>query len=277
MRILFVILCFGVVIQLTAQKMAITLDDAPFGYSAGMSDEVKIERFENLLSVLKKYNVKATFMVTSSNMNEKTKAILKRALEEGHQLGNHTHRHMSLSHVSAKAYMTDVDSCIQLTTSYLNSNYFRYSYLRRGNTSAKRDSVYRFLADRGLRVAPVTIDNNEWEYNRDYSVAKRDGKPEVMTKQLNDYLKHMKEITDEYRQKAIDLIGEDIPHVLLIHVNPINCDHLDKLLSQYVNDGWKFVSLDEAMTHSFYQLTDDYIGQYGASQIDRIRQAPSDK
>lgn len=277
MKVIVAFLSWVLVIQLSAQRMAITLDDAPFGFSSGMSDEVKIERFGNLLGILKKYDVQATFFVTSGNMNERTNTILERALAEGHQLGNHTHRHLSLSHVSAKRYMTDVDSCRQEISSYVNSNYFRYSYLRRGETREKRDSVYQFLEDRGLRIAPVTIDNNEWIYNRDYSVALRNGNSSEMKAQLDAYLKHMKEITTEYRQKAIDMTGDEIPHILLIHVNPINCDHLDKLLAQYVAEGWKFISLDEAMSHPFYQLEDDYMGQYGASQIDRLRLTSADK
>jgi hypothetical protein len=44
--------------------------------------------------------------------------------------------------------------------------YFRYPFLRQGNTIEKRDAVLSWMASRGIVVAPVTIDNNDYEYNQ---------------------------------------------------------------------------------------------------------------
>lgn len=45
-----------------------------------------------ILDVLKKYEIKATFFIIGNTV-EKNKAVLKRMVEEGHNIGNHTYTH----------------------------------------------------------------------------------------------------------------------------------------------------------------------------------------
>ncbi|MEQ9403241.1 MAG: polysaccharide deacetylase family protein [Cyclobacteriaceae bacterium] len=257
--------------MLSAQQIAITFDDAPFGYSAGMSDTEKIEAFDKILHTLKKHKVKATFMVTSGNMNESTKTILDCALKAGHQLGNHTHRHKDLNRTSAAEYIADIDSCQELAGKWMNTSYFRYAMLHRGNTAAKRDSVYAYLKSNGYVVAPVTIDNNEWVYNKGYSLARRINDHKKMEQLGKEYLYHMKEVTSRYQKLSLQLTDREIPQILLLHVNPINSEFLGELLDWYKRDGWEFITMDEALKDEFYSIEDDYVGPYGFSQLDRIK------
>ena len=48
-----------------------------------------------ILDILKQYDVKATFMLVGKNVesNEESKKLVKRILEEGHEIGNHTYSH----------------------------------------------------------------------------------------------------------------------------------------------------------------------------------------
>lgn len=275
MRILTALAFLLYTYLLPAQQIAITLDDAPFGYSAGLSDARKIEAFEEILDALKKYKVKATFMVTSGNISDSTKVLLKKALEAGHQLGNHTHRHFDLNEVSANTYIADIDSCKQLANEWINSDYFRFAKLHRGDTRPKRDSVAAYLQAQGLKIAPVTIDNNEWVYNRGYSLALKIGNTEVMERIAKEYIYHMKEVTSRYQKLSLQLTEREIPQILLLHANPINAKHLVDLLHYYKKEGWEFITLDEAMRDTFYLLEDDYVGPYGFSQLDRIKRSTS--
>lgn len=259
--------------SLFAQKIAITLDDLPFGYSGGFTDNQKIEAFDKILHTLKKHKVQATLFVTSGNMNEATKVILDKAVAAGHQLGNHTNNHYDLNRVSAEAYISDIDSCQQLTKKWINSNYFRYAMLHRGNTKTKRDSVYAYLKENGFLIAPVTIDNNEWVYNRGYSLAMKIGDRKNMDQIAKEYLYHMKEVTARYQKLSLQLAKREIPQILLLHSNPINADYLGKLLDWYKKEGWDFITLDEALKDEFYSIKDDYVGPYGFSQLDRIKRS----
>lgn len=250
------------------QKMAITIDDAPFGASGSMTETEKVEAFKELLATLDRFEVKATFFVTTSNLSDTTESILSMALEAGHQIGNHTHNHLNLNNVSAEEYCVDIKVCADRAAKWINSKYFRYSYLRRGNTREKRDRVFRFLKENDLVIAPVTIDNAEWEFNRDYFSAKNRNQKLTVA---DAYLRHMSEMTEKYRSMGVDLMGREVSHILLIHVNPINCEYLDELLSMYKEGGWQFIPLDEAMKDPIYQTKDDWIGEQGISVLDRIR------
>ncbi len=273
MRQILFILLVSTSSSLLAQKIAITLDDLPFGYSGGFTDDQKIEAFDKILHTLKKHKVRATLFVTSGNMNEVTKVILDKAVAEGHQLGNHTNNHYDLNKVSAEKYIADIDSCQQLAEKWINSNYFRYAMLHRGNTKTKRDSVYSYLEEKGFLIAPVTIDNNEWVYNRGYSLAMKIGDQKNMDQIAKEYLYHMKEVTARYQKLSLQLTDREIPQILLLHSNPINADYLGKLLDWYKKEGWEFATLDEVMNDEFYNIEDNYIGPYGFSQLDRIKRS----
>ncbi|KIA98073.1 polysaccharide deacetylase [Flavobacterium sp. KMS] len=66
--------------SLTRKKIALTFDDGP--------SETTLE----ILDVLKKYDVKATFFCIGKNI-EKHPEIIERILSEGHLVGNHSYSH----------------------------------------------------------------------------------------------------------------------------------------------------------------------------------------
>lgn len=65
--------------------LALTFDDGP--------DE---DFTPQILDILKKYNVKATFYVVGEKV-QYNKKIVKRQFEEGHEIGNHTYTHINVS------------------------------------------------------------------------------------------------------------------------------------------------------------------------------------
>jgi peptidoglycan/xylan/chitin deacetylase (PgdA/CDA1 family) len=64
----------------TDKRIALTFDDGPS------------ENTNSVLDILKKYNIKATFFLIGSKV-EANQEVLKRLVEEGHQVGNHTYHH----------------------------------------------------------------------------------------------------------------------------------------------------------------------------------------
>lgn len=61
-----------------------------------------------LLQMLKDYNVKATFFFTGTNA-ERYPELVKQTVEEGHQIGNHTHRHLPPLFISKSVFQQEVD------------------------------------------------------------------------------------------------------------------------------------------------------------------------
>ena len=72
----------------------LTFDDGPSGYT------------NELLDILKKYNVKATFFITSNGSDK----VIKRAYQEGHSIGIHTYSHKyNEIYKSEDAFFKDID------------------------------------------------------------------------------------------------------------------------------------------------------------------------
>lgn len=65
----------------------LTFDDGPF---VGDTDIV--------LDVLKEYDTKATFFLRTDNMNEETRYLVDRMIDEGHMIGGHTSTHRNLQY-----------------------------------------------------------------------------------------------------------------------------------------------------------------------------------
>lgn len=83
---------------------------------------------EPILDALKKHNVKATFFVVGHYL-ESAPELVKRMVEEGHTVGNHTYHHPDMSKISGmeqfKKEMGDVEKLFETTTGQPISMYYR--------------------------------------------------------------------------------------------------------------------------------------------------------
>ncbi|MDF2457039.1 MAG: polysaccharide deacetylase family protein [Cytophagaceae bacterium] len=66
--------------SVTDKRIALTFDDGPS------------ENTKEVLDILKKYHIKATFFLIGSKV-ESQQDVVKRLVEEGHEVGNHTYHH----------------------------------------------------------------------------------------------------------------------------------------------------------------------------------------
>jgi len=88
--------------QVVDRKIAITFDDGP------------VENTKEILRVLKKYEVKASFFCIGKNI-EKNPDIFKAVLEEGHFIGNHSYSHtMTMGFLSTKKIIKEITTCDEI-------------------------------------------------------------------------------------------------------------------------------------------------------------------
>ena len=71
-----------------------------------------------VISILKKYNVKATFFCVGENV-QKYPEVFRMLLENGHTVGNHTFHHVKAWNTDYSTYLSEVDECNQLVKSKL--------------------------------------------------------------------------------------------------------------------------------------------------------------
>jgi peptidoglycan/xylan/chitin deacetylase (PgdA/CDA1 family) len=85
-----------------------------------------------VLDTLARFDGKATFFCIGQNVL-RYPALYQRIIEEGHQVGNHTHRHVDGWRTSDDAYVADVKEA----SAYIDSGLFRPPYGRLRSAQAK--------------------------------------------------------------------------------------------------------------------------------------------
>jgi len=242
---------------LHAQSVALTFDDGPsLAATPRLSPQA---RNAAMLAALARHKVKAALFVTAGNGAVKPEGLaLARAWgQAGHAIGNHTMSHPDLDNAKTtlaryQQELLDCDRIIATLPGY--QKWFRFTYLREGNTPEKRDGMRTFLRGQGYRNAYVSLDTSDWRLNDKLEeVLARD--PQADVEPIRQaYLAHIRQRALAYRDLAQRLQGRDIPQVLLLHHNLINALWLDDVLRQFSDMGWQFTTPAEAFADPVYQL-----------------------
>jgi hypothetical protein len=124
---------------------------------------------------------------------------------------------------------------------------FRYPFLKEGDTAEKRDRFRALLKERGYRVGHVTIDASDW-YVSQRLVDRLAQQPNAAVAPYRDYLvAHLLDRAAFYRQLALDVLGRDIRHTILLHFNPLNAYVLPDVLTAFENAGWQWIDASLAL------------------------------
>lgn len=263
------------------RRMAITIDDLPWT-SEQFGDHAEQRYTAQLLVSLKRHAVPATGFVNSGKLVDPggvprpaRLALLQDWLDAGTQLGNHTHAHRSLHQIALADYQADVLRGELELRPLLRAQgqpliWFRHPFLQTGRDAETRDAFHDFLAARGYRVAPVTIDNGEWIYALAYRKALLSNNAELQARIGADYLDYMMAKTRFFESAACRLLGRNMPHILLLHANELNARFLDPLLKRHSAQGWRWISLSDAADDPAYREREDrFFGRGGISWIHR--------
>lgn len=122
---------------------------------------------ERLLDMLAKAKAKATFFVIGLNAAQYPDVLLREA-EDGHEIGNHTQKHLQLTAESDKAVDRELHGTNRIIKSVLGFSplLFRPPY---GATDKR---IERHAREDGMAVILWSVDTNDWE-QRDSSVVAR--------------------------------------------------------------------------------------------------------
>jgi len=148
-----------------AQSVAFTFDDGPrLAETPLLSPQ---QRNQSMLDALASEQVQAALFVTCGNGADRSAgyALAKAWGDAGHAVGNHTMTHPDLNSakVSLTQYQQEVTDCDAVTSKLPGyRKWFRYTFLREGNTPEKRDGMRAFLKQSGYRNAYVTLDTSDW-------------------------------------------------------------------------------------------------------------------
>jgi peptidoglycan/xylan/chitin deacetylase (PgdA/CDA1 family) len=240
-----------------AQTVAFTFDDGPrLSATPLLSPQ---ERNSALLAALEKYDVTAALFVTVQNGADRPEGLaLARAWgEAGHDVGNHTVTHLDLNAgaVTLKQYQDELQACDTIIRELPGYRpWFRYTFLREGDTPEKRDGMREYLKSIGYRNARVSLDTSDWRLDAALASTLTANPTADLAPFRAAYLAHLRQRAEAYRDLSRQLFGRDIPQVLLLHHNLINALFLDDAIAQFKDLGWTIASPEEAYRDFVYEL-----------------------
>ena len=272
------------------RRISITIDDLPWvvgsdqawdGANSAASRNIE-KQHRRLIKAMRKADAPVVGFVNEGKLysddllRNNRLAMLNDWLNAGFELGNHTYGHISMHDVELSAYQDNILKGEQQLRPLLAKHkqtpkWFRHPYLRAGRSLDDKAELQKFLAGHGYRIAPVTIDNGEWVYAFAYRkvLAKGGDNKETLARLRSDYVPYMVAKVDFYERASIDLLGYNLPQILLIHANELNADSYSDLIAAIRGRGYRFVTLEEAMQDPAYQRADTFTGRYGPSWLHR--------
>lgn len=200
--------------EITEEKVAyLTFDDGPS------------EHTEEVLAILDKEGVKATFFLIGFQITEDREELVKKMAEEGHLLGIHTYSHKSEEiYSSTDAYIVDAEKTAE----------------RIYEVTGKKPNIYRFpWGSINCYVSDICDDiikemsEKGYEYY-DWNVSAEDS---VGTPSKSSIIKNIKKDFGKYNQP-----------VILMHDSAINeatVEALPEIIRMLKEEGYSFATVDQ--------------------------------
>ena len=273
----FAVVAVGPSARAATGKVALTFDDLPA--LSLFADQPYVNYLNDmLLRGLRRNRLPATGFVNEGKLGEINRDQqvdnLQKWLNAGMNLGNHTYSHESPNALGAQAYIQDIARGEPVIRGLLEARgkslgWFRHPYLETGFPEAVKREIDDWLTAHGYRIAPVTIDANDWEFAEPYddAISRHDEARRLRIKaQYLDYT----ERTIAWCQSASEgLFGRQIAFVMLLHATRLNADSIGDLARILKRRRLKGVTLEEAMKDPAYRLGDPYVGRDGIDWIER--------
>jgi len=133
--------------QTNDKKIALTFDDGPDGKTT-----------PQILDILNQYNIPATFFVLGKNVRAYPN-IVKRMIDEGHQIANHSWSHLRPTELSLEEFILEVDSAEKiLQDTNIASQFFYYRPPYGLVTPVQIES----MKIKGYKIISWSIDSLDW-------------------------------------------------------------------------------------------------------------------
>jgi len=240
-----------------APMIAFTFDDLtahaplPQGYTrAGIAEQI--------IAALKAGNAPAMGFINGVQLEREPASapVLDKWRAAGLPLGNHGWSHANLNDLSDAQFLSELEKNEPILKAKMGTadwRWFRYPFLSEASADpAKRARIRKLLAERGYKVATVTMDFSDWAFNNTYARCVAKGDSDAILRMEHSWLGNAAVQADRSREMAKALYGRDIPYVLLMHLGAFDARMMPRLIALYREKGYRFVSIEEAERDAYY-------------------------
>lgn len=242
--------------------VAITIDDLPVhGPIPAGSSALEINR--QMVAAITAAGVPGVTGFINGHWVEKDStnaAVLELWRKAGIPLANHTWSHPNLNALTAEAYKQEIvrnEPLLQRLSPRGEWRWFRYPFLAEGDDLAKRVEIRNFLAARGYRIAGVSMDFSDWQFNTAYARCKDAGDQPALKRIEAMYLDAARDHVIHSRKLGRAIYGREIPQVQLMHVGAVSAQMMPRLIALYRSMGARFVTLPQAQSDPAYAEDND--------------------
>lgn len=259
---------------LPAQQVALTFDDLP-SHGALPPGVTRLEIARELVTTLQAAGGPPSFGFLNAqkvDRDPELRAVLELWREAGLPLGSHAYSHMDLHANTVEAYEQDITRNEPLVAELMGDEawrWFRYPYLREGNTVEKRRAVRKILADRGYRIAETSLDFEDYLWNAPYARCVAQGDEAAIERLEESYLDVARRYIFHGQQLSQLLFGRDVAHILLLHTGAFNARMLPRLLELLDAMGFRRISLEEADSDPAYRTDWDVATERGKTLLEQ--------
>lgn len=240
------------------EEFAITIDDPHCGTYPGYPDWN-----ERLLKTLAAHRHQAALFVCGKRVDSpQGRRLLQTWDQAGHLLGNHSYNHYNLNRAEhdAAEFEAELLRTDKLLAPYRHRvRWFRFPYLKAGESAAKRDKVRNSLRRHGYKHGYVTIDASDWAINSRLVERLKKNPNADLSPYRDFYLEHMWARARYYSALAREVKGRPVKHTVLLHHSLLNSLFLNDLIENFESKGWKLTDASQVYQDPIFSEEPDVL------------------
>jgi hypothetical protein len=254
----------------TAIPIALTIDDAP-SVSQPSGPAFDAERMDRIREAVLAARIRHCVAFVIGDRARGHEGCLRRWLDAGFELGNHTEDHLAASAATPARFLASVQACHHLLLQVGafeagRRRFFRYPFGDRGSAGADRRAMAAAIVDLGYTPAEVTVDLYDYAYDPPWAQA-HGRRSETTAAVEARWLVAAARSIERSAARGRRLWGSDLIHVAACHFGPVT-EHRLGDLARAIGTRVQWTSLSAASNHTRYQhLVSDLEREGTASEL----------